>query len=286
MERNLSSLLSPFHTSDFQKHFLTSEPFVVHGKELDHLLAMPFLTSLEALLNAWPSSIQVHLPELRDEISSLDTDSEHAMGFFHQGMGLLFNDVQKLDPALEEWLRNIAQEMGISKMTYGRNLLYATPDGVGTAPHFDQNINFVLQLHGTKKWKVAKNQQLKNPLTRHTMGQPADPELASYLHQDFPTEMPEDAEDFELRPGSLLFVPRGAWHSTLAEGDALALNFTFTAPAWVDLFTAALRSRLIQSEEWRETADLHTHKFDQLLLALVQDLPHWRASSILEATET
>lgn len=106
--------------------------------------------------------------------------------------------------------------------------------------------------------------------------------------------MPSDAQTFELKPGSLLFVPRGYWHSTLADGDSLALNFTYTAPAWIDLFMSALRSRLLQSELWRETANgvgdpaqrsLCEAKLGVLLSELIDDLPHWRARDILDATE-
>lgn len=288
MTTNLSSLLAPFKLSDFQKCFAANEPFLVpkvNSEGIQSILDLPFLNSLESLLEHWPKSIQVHLPDLRDEASSIDTDSAHAMSFFNQGMGLLFNDAQILSPVLLSWIEGVKKDLGVSALTYGRNLIYATPDGEGTAPHFDQNINFVLQIKGIKKWTVAANHHLKNPMTRHTMGQPADPEMMSYMDRPMPMSMPDDAQEFELRPGSLLFVPRGCWHSTEAEGDALALNFTFTAPTWIDLLSAALRSRLLQSPEWRETADLSEKKFNQLLADLVNDLPHWRAADILAATE-
>jgi 50S ribosomal protein L16 3-hydroxylase len=285
---SLSTLIAPLTLSQFQKYFSSNEPFLVpqvHEEGIKSLFDLPFLSSLESLLEIWPKSIQVHLPDLRDEASSIDTDAQHAMSFFDQGMGLLFNDAQVLSPVLESWIQGVREELGLSAMTYGRNLIYATPDGKGTAPHFDQNINFVLQIKGIKKWTVAANHHLINPMTRHTMGQPVDPEMMSYLERPMPTSMPADAEEFILRPGSLLFVPRGCWHSTEAEGDALALNFTFTAPTWIDLLSAALRSRLLQSPEWRETADLSEAKFDELLAGLVADLPQWKAVDILGATE-
>lgn len=274
--------------SEFKEAFKINEAFLlpqVDQKILKSLSELPFLNSLESLLEYWNKSIQVHLPDLRDEASSIDTDSQHAMDFYNQGMALLFNNAQELSPMLEVWLQEMRRELGLSAMTYARNLIYVTPHGKGTAPHFDQNINFVLQLKGIKKWKVAPNQHLLNPMTRHTMGQPVDPEMMSYLERPMPFEMPADTEEFELKPGSLLFVPRGCWHETEAEGDALALNFTFTAPTWIDLLSAALRSRLIQSPEWRETADLSEKKFDLFLAELVEDLPHWRARDILAATE-
>jgi 50S ribosomal protein L16 3-hydroxylase len=288
MSTDLSTLIAPLNLTQFQQYFFKNEPFLVpevNEDSIKSILELPFLRSLESLLEHWTKSIQVHLPDLRDEASSIDTDAQHAMNFFDQGMGLLFNDAQVLSPILMNWINGVREELGLSAMTYGRNLIYATPDGKGTAPHFDQNINFVLQIKGIKKWTVASNHHLINPMTRHTMGQPVDPEMMSYLENPMPLTMPADAKEYILRPGSLLFVPRGCWHSTEAEGDALALNFTFTAPTWIDLLSAALRSRLLQSPEWRETADLSERKFDQLIAGLVADIPHWRAADILAATE-
>ncbi len=296
MKTSLETLIGTQNISHFFEAYQSNSPFLVQTNydSLRPILELPFLSSLDALLNSWPAAIQAHLPDVRDEISSIDTTPKDAQKLFDNGMGLLFNEAQNISPFLQEFLQGLRKDLGLSSLTYGRCLIYATPDGKGTATHFDQNINFVLQVHGTKKWKVAPNLDVANPLTRHTMGLPADPEMMSYLSSPMPDQMPQEAETFELSAGSLLFVPRGAWHSTEAEGDALALNFTFTAPTWLDLFSAALRSRLALSPEWRETADgvsdpkrteLATQKFDHLLAGLIQDLPHWKAADILGATE-
>ena len=288
MKPSLAALLAPKTVEDFLFSYKVNEPFVVHKLKdmaLDQLGALPFLSSLETLIQSWPFPIQAHLPDVRDEASSIDTTAKDAKKLFDNGMGLLFNEAQNISPLLVEWLSALRKDLGVSALTYGRCLIYATPDGKGTAPHFDQNINFVLQIHGTKIWRIAPNLQVRNPMTRHTMGLPVEPEMMSYMEAEMPTEMPEDTETFELRPGSLLFVPRGCWHSTEAEGDALALNFTFTAPTWIDLFLAALRSRLTTSPDWRETADLSEETLDLLLSSLVEDLPHWRGADILSAME-
>lgn len=263
-------------------------PGVYHGlkEEISDLTSLPFLESLESMLNSWPDKIQAHLPDVRDEASSIDVNATDARKLFENGMGLLFNEVQTISPLLAEKLEMIRHALGISAMTIARCLVYATPNGKGTAPHFDQNINFVLQIHGTKNWWMAPNTDVINPLTRHTMGLEPDPEMMSYLEKPLPQSMPEKSECFELKPGSLLFVPRGYWHSTEAEGDALALNFTFTAPTWVDLMTAALRGRLALNPEWRETAHpAEEQKFQELLQELVHDLPQWKAADILSATD-
>lgn len=285
MKTGLAALINS--SKEFQTAFKENRPFVVHNnfENLKPLFDLPFLKSLDEMLNSWPMPIQAHLPDVRDEASSIDTTNKDAKKLFDNGMGLLFNEAHLISPVLTEWLEEIRQNLGLPMMTIGRCLVYATPDGKGTAPHFDQNINFVLQIHGTKKWIMAPNESVENPMTRHTMGLEPDPELASYLDAPMPTSMPKDTMSFELKPGSVLFVPRGVWHETEAEGDALSLNFTYTAPTWIDLFTTALRGRLAQSPEWRATANKSEHKFDDLLAMLKNDLPHWRARDILEVTE-
>lgn len=293
----LHALLHPRSTSDFLSEGLPTEPCVTEpGAEIAALRKLPFLRSRRALLHRWAHSVQAHLPDVADESSSIDVSPTDAEKCFGNGMGLLFNNVERLSPTLRNALRRIRRELGLPRATYGRCIVYATPDGKGTRTHFDQNINFVVQIHGTKRWWLAPNRSVANPTERFTLGQPRYPELASYWPDPAPDAMAADAEGVVLRPGSVLYVPRGYWHRTEADGEALALNFTFSQPTWIDLFTAALRSRLLQSPEWRALADgagsrnaerrvRAESQLDELLAELVYDLPHWRAADILGATE-
>jgi len=294
----LEALIAPHKVEDFLEQTWPLEPFVVHGlsSSVRELTEIPFLQSLDTLLKSWPNQIQVHLPDVSDESSAIHATSQDARKLFSNRMALLFNNVHTISPVLTEWLQILGRDLGLPTSTIARCMVYATPSGKGTAAHFDQNINFVLQLQGTKKWWIAPNHHVENPTERYTIGQEIDPELASYVAGDMPKEMPKDRQEIILKPGSMLFVPRGFWHSTEAEGEALALNFTFSQPTWIDLLTLALRSRLSLSPEWRELADGVTSKdserrllaqqtFDILLQDLVQDLPNWRAEDILAATE-
>lgn len=288
MHPGLAALIHPRSPHELLASNAADAPFVVHrlGESIAELTALPFLASLEALLTSWPNPVQVHLPDLADEASAIDVAPADARKLFANHMGLLFNDVHEISPVLEQWLTQIRQDLGLSALTQGRCLVYATRDGRGTAPHFDQNMNFVLQLHGSKKWWLAPNEHAVRPLTRHTMGQAADPELQTYAREPMPRRMPADAQMIVLRPGSLLFVPRGTWHRTEAMGDAMSLNFTYTSPTWIDLLQAALRSRLALSSEWRETANpAAPHEFAALLRELAEDAQHWDAADILAATE-
>ena len=296
MKHSLESLIHPYSKPEFLVHYESSKPFAVHdsGESIRELLKLPFLKSLEALLASWPNKIDAYLPGIADEANSIEIGAQDAPAHYAEGAGLLFSNVNTISPVLGEWLGSVQDELGLSSLTHARNLVYAIPEGKGTSPHFDQNINFVLQLLGNKTWWVAPNHHVDSPMTRHTIGLPVDPELGSYAGRPMPDQFPGGAAEFVLKPGSLLFVPRGAWHQTLARTDSLSLTFTYSAPTWIDLVTAALRGRLAQSAEWRKTADFvrdedrvdeATKKLDALLSELARDVPYWNAADILEATE-
>lgn len=296
IDLSLTSLFAPMSRSEFLQIYLKNEPLAVHGfKGLQELLKSPLLSSFESLINEWPEEVGAYQEGTADEVNSKKVAPEEAKNLFKkQGSGLYFDDVNRFSPLINDCLQDLRLDLGLSRQTYARSLIYAIAKGHGTAAHFDQNINFVLQISGTKKWWVAPNTNVKNPLVRHTLGHSADPELSSYSDSEFPESFPDDASEYTLEPGSILFLPRGAWHKTEALADSISLNFTFTPATWVDLFTAALRGRLQQSSNWRETADfvsdqeLHVHaieKFDLLLAELAKDAPSWRARDILGATE-
>jgi 50S ribosomal protein L16 3-hydroxylase len=284
----LAALVDPLSLAELRERLLRDEPFVGHGKRasISALVELPLLASLEALLGSWPDQVQAHLPDVADEASSVTVTPHDARKMFASGMALRFDEVERYEPSLVRWLDAIRTEVGLSALTQQRCLVYATPAGNGTAPHFDQNVNFVLHLHGTKTWWLAPNTNVDRPMTRHAIGQPVDPELSSYAVLPMPDAMPTDRTEIVLEPGSLLFVPRGCWHMTHASTDALSLNFTFSPPTWIDVFTAALRSRLALSSAWRATAAPRSvAAFDALLAELVADATTWNASEILAATE-
>ncbi|MBL4684794.1 MAG: cupin-like domain-containing protein [Nannocystaceae bacterium] len=288
MSPGIAALTHPRSTEDLRGHMRAAEPFVVHNRQasLAELLSLPLLRSLDALLAAWPDPVEVFDPEVADEANSVIVGPDEARTQFASGMTLLFSEVQLHAPQLVPWLEAIRADLGVSALTEKRCLVYATPAGTGTGAHFDQNVNFVLQVHGTKRWWLAPNSNVTRPMTRHRLGQPIDPELESYSRLPMPSELPVDRTEIVLEPGSVLFVPRGTWHATHATTDALSLNFTFSAPTWLDVFGAALRSRLALSDDWREAAmPLEVATFEALLRDLSDDVVNWHAADILAVTE-
>ena len=150
MTPGLAALIRPHLVSEVVERLARDEVFVVHGVEIAGLFDVPFLASLPALLGSWPDVVHVHLPDVADEASSVTASPRDAQRMFASGMGLLFDEAQRYAPQLVPWLDAIRGELGLSALTQQRCLVYATPAGKGTAAHFDHNVNFVLQLSGTK----------------------------------------------------------------------------------------------------------------------------------------
>ncbi len=285
------ALLKEFHNSYDADNFLFAPKL---RDEASTLLELPFLKSIDQLLEYWPEKVNSYLDGVADEVNSHSVDQGEALSLFKEGRGLFFDDPNRFNTIIDQWLRGLHSDLGLSQMTYSRSLIYALAKGSGTATHFDQNTNIILQISGTKKWWLAKNQMVSNPMTRYTLGTQIDSELESYVDGEVITEMPSDAQEVELSPGSLLFLPRGMWHKTEALSDAISLNFTFSAPTWIDLLTSALRAHLSQSSEWRRTAnhvadplkaDGACIEFDRLLENFKRDFDPIRASNILSMTE-
>ncbi|PRY33644.1 cupin domain-containing protein [Pseudosporangium ferrugineum] len=95
---------------------------------------------------------------------------------------------------------------------------YLTPAGnKGFATHYDTHDVFVLQVDGTKRWRIHEP-VLPEPLERQAWGGRAD-EVGAVA------EGPA-ALDVVLAPGDALYLPRGWLHSAEAQGER-SLHLTF-----------------------------------------------------------
>lgn len=267
------------------------DSFCLHDRqgELKELFSKQYFKGVLSPLEWWQGGVDIHLPETRDEASSITVSTREAKDYFAQGHSVLINDIENFDQSLAPGIREVIQSLSLPSLTYGRHLIYLTPAGGGTAPHFDQNINIVVQIHGKKTWWVAPNESVHLPLTRHTLGTDCDGELATYVDGSFPEEMPQNTTEYVLKPGSVLFVPRGAWHCTQAETDAAALNLTLSTPSYADVYLATLRSYLVRDPSWRKSVqwnlkESETH-FDELIEGLGQKIHMLGTEDVKNACE-
>ena len=126
--------------------------------------------------------------------------------------------------------------------------LFFTPAGGGAVPHFDKNENFTIQLTGAKRWQVGETPMVACAPESYTLGSSVIlPALAPLLAEA--RRPPERTVD--LKPGTLLYVPRGTVHHTGAGEPSWSLNLSYCPATWLELLQAGLQARLAASPRWR-----------------------------------
>ena len=107
------------------------------------------------------------------------------------------------------------------------NAYYTPRAAQGLPVHHDTHDVFVLQVSGEKRWLVyepALELPLRNQKYSAEMGGPGEP-----------------VHDLVLRPGDMLYLPRGWLHEALtSDSDSLHLTVGVNVVTWLDAFKAAL----------------------------------------------
>jgi 50S ribosomal protein L16 3-hydroxylase len=253
----LQKLLHPATETEFFDDFRSGRPFVLHGSpdRLPELALHPTLQSPASVMaTCRGTSVTAMMLDRKDESNSVQVTPEVALKLYESGMNLSVSNAEQFIPSLLPWVQNLKWDLGMPKTTWGRCIVYLSPPNSGAPAHFDVNLNFSLQLSGRKTWTLAPNDSVTFPTERFVMGigEPSEA-LRAQARGPFPKKLPDDAQVVELRPGSLLCVPRGYWHTTTSTQETMSINFTFSQPSWAMLFARALVSRLHRHEAWRKT---------------------------------
>jgi ribosomal protein L16 Arg81 hydroxylase len=119
------------------------------------------------------------------------------------------------------------------------NLYFTPPDAQGFVPHVDTHDVFILQVQGSKVWRVYDSPsrlpliEKKSPLPS---GTPRSPK-----------------QTIELNAGDLLYLPRGFVHDTFTLGKpSLHLTVGIHVFRWADLISEALASVAEEDVNFRE----------------------------------
>lgn len=87
-------------------------------------------------------------------------------------------------------------------------------DGGGVGPHFDSYDVFLLQAHGQRRWRIARQKDLS-----------LQPGVPLKILQHFEAE-----EEFVLDPGDMLYLPPQYAHDGVAVGECMTWSIGFRAP--------------------------------------------------------
>ena len=167
------------------------------------------------------------------------------------GVSLYLPDLVDCLPGLAPLLRKLEQELGAPPGT-ARIGAFAAARGNGLTCHMDAEEVFSIQLVGEKRFHIATAPDIESPWgIQFNPGEPCDDDLYPQVGGGFPDPARASFETVEMRPGSVLFMPRGTWHRTEAGSDSLSVSIIVRMPTAFDCALAALRLRMLQDPRWR-----------------------------------
>ena len=131
---------------------------------------------------------------------------------------------------------------------------YLTARGTRTFPlHLDDQDNFILQVEGEKTWHLYE--RVHQPVHRGCLTYDADLVFPPFWGPR-PPETPRAAE-LCLRPGDLLYIPRGMPHNAVAEhATSLHLTVSVTPLHWLDFLKAAVEQAHLHAPQLRRALPL------------------------------
>jgi hypothetical protein len=143
---------------------------------------------------------------------------------WERGATIVLQGLHLHRPELGAFCRSLERTLGHPAQV---NAYYTPRAAQGLPVHHDTHDVFVLQVSGEKRWLVyepALELPLRNQKYTAEMGSPGEP-----------------VHDLVLRPGDMLYLPRGWLHEALtSESDSLHLTVGVNVVTWLDAFKLAL----------------------------------------------
>lgn len=164
-------------------------------------------------------------------------DPARVAHLFSQGATVIFGGLHDRHEPMRQLCEAIARQISARTQT---NIYLTPPDSQGFRPHWDTHDVFVLQVEGSKRWRMySGGPQL--PLKDHKF----DP--AVHEHGEIEGE-------FTLEAGDALYVPRGLMHAA-ATTDEISAHVTLGVMSytWADLLVDCLSEVVDRDPRWRES---------------------------------
>lgn len=181
---------------------------------------------------------------------------------YEAGFTICAKGLEKGSPVLAALAKHARQALHYTGTVDFRG--YLSGHGSGATTHFDARHATTLQIEGEKVWRYAVEPSLPFPPRNATMEGPspayirADPvPRVRVLGLEPSLEAPPTDLEFReatLRPGDVLYLPPGTWHSAQAVGHSLAVNMAFnygSVGTAIELAADLIYALLYSDPKWR-----------------------------------
>jgi len=236
----LTWLLQPFSIQQFFAEHYERAPLHLVRDRADHYDRIFSVDELERVLygnEVGASSLVLYqdgLPTRRESFvrrnqkkgeSARDViDADRISALFANGCSIVFDSVQDHSDSMSRLLRELQAAL---KHRVNANVYMTPPGSQGFTAHYDTHDTYVMQIAGSKRWTVY--------------GSPVDLPLDEQPHDKKKHPAGEARMELELRPGDLLYLPRGVMHEARATDEfSLHVTLGFYPILWTDVVREVL----------------------------------------------
>jgi ribosomal protein L16 Arg81 hydroxylase len=238
-ELSLRTLIAPVDKSDFLTRYWEQEPLIVHRKCPGYYGDLFTLQDFDLAMTRSPSYVKTADATRKDPPRSLPGGSaaglDAALAEMRSGSTLILDAWHRHNENLALLCRLIGAEFG---HLFQANLYLTPANGKGFAAHWDNHDVFVLQVVGSKHWKIEKERR-----------------AFPHRNENIATEGRElrgELRSFTLEQGDIVYIPRGFVHAAEC-GNEPSLHITFgIAPTTVsDLMQVILKAAFQRHQHLR-----------------------------------
>jgi ribosomal protein L16 Arg81 hydroxylase len=235
-------IMAPLGAETFTRAYLGQQPLHLQGQPdkfhdlmnwgvLNRLLGMTTIWSTVSLIlvmdkESLPKETYTAQVVGRDGFAVLRPDPRRVQEHLARGATLVLNDIDQLTPELSTFARELEEALG------GRvqgNLYLSSKRKQAFRAHFDFHDVFATHVMGEKTWTVFEGM--------------AEHPIKHQAFEGWPQERHEQLKgklwrEVRMRPGDLLYLPRGQYHYALADdGPCAHIAWGVTYPIGMDAVT-------------------------------------------------
>jgi bifunctional lysine-specific demethylase and histidyl-hydroxylase NO66 len=231
------------HSKEFVSEHLGRRWLHAKSERRDRFAELLSLAQLDEVLGTYG----VRLPTIRlvradEDIPASEyvwrdnmVDPAQAARLFSQGATVIFGALQDRHEGMRRLCSAVTAQVCARTQT---NIYLTPPDSQGFKPHWDTHDVYVLQVEGSKRWRIYGGGP-EHPL----QDQKFDPKVH---------EPGEVEAEFTLHAGEVLYIPRGIMHAAVTtEEISLHITLGVMPYTWSDLLVDCVSEIVERSPEWR-----------------------------------
>ncbi|MBW4576242.1 MAG: cupin domain-containing protein [Aphanothece sp. CMT-3BRIN-NPC111] len=244
-EFDFERLLQPMDAATFFSEYWEQRPVAISRADPDYYAELFSLKDVDAVISLstpkWPDFALVNhkRPSLVQNYvkpSDETVDINQVYEAYYRGDTIRYANLQQIWKPIAILCRNLEK---FFNYTVNTNLYLTPKDAQGFSTHFDTEDVFILQVEGSKLWRVYDSVV---PLPLVEQYQPVSPEKA-----------PGNLREIYLQAGDMLYIPRGFVHEALtSDCSSLHLTVGVTIYRWTDLISSVLVSAGKQDVRFRK----------------------------------